>query len=143
MTVQYNPEQKIPHPALWGVLYRSSTPFWEAAKQRELKLQRCKGCGTFLNPPRPMCPKCHSMELEWVPSKGKGKVYSWVTYHESPHPAFKAPYAVVLVELEEGPRLVSNMTEVRPEEIYIGMPVQVVFEDVEKDLILPKFRKAG
>ncbi|MBM3133532.1 MAG: OB-fold domain-containing protein, partial [Chloroflexi bacterium] len=55
----------------------------------------------------------------------------------------KAPYAVVLVELEEGPRLVSNMTEVRPEEIYIGMPVQVVFEDVEKDLILAKFKKAG
>lgn len=143
MTVQYNPEKRLPHPALWGVLYRSSTPFWEGTKEKELRLQRCKGCGAFLHPPRPMCPHCLSTESEWVPVKGKGKIYSWVTYYESPHPAFKAPYAVVLVELEEGPRIVSNMVDTKPEDLYIGMPVEVVFDDVGQDLILPKFKKAG
>jgi uncharacterized protein len=90
-----------------------------------------------------MCPVCHSLEKEWVPSKGKGKIYSWVTYREAPHPAFKAPYSVVLVELEEGIRLVSNMLDCTPEEIHIGMPVEVVFDDITEDVTLPKFRKVG
>jgi hypothetical protein len=75
-----------------------------------------------------MCPKCRSLEIEWVPSSGKGKVYSWVTYRQSPHPGFKAPYSVVLVELEEGVRMVSSLTDYPPEKIHIGMPVQVTFE---------------
>jgi uncharacterized OB-fold protein len=70
-------------------------------------------------------------------------VHSWVTYRESPHPAFKAPYSVVLVELEEGVRLISNMIDTGPEEISIGMPVEVVFDDVAEELTLPKFRKVG
>jgi uncharacterized OB-fold protein len=82
------------------------------------------------------------MEQEWVTSSGKGTVHSWVTYSESPHPAFKAPYSVVLVELEEGVRLVSNMVDAKPDEIYIGMPVEVVFDDVAEDFTLPKFKKA-
>ncbi|RLC67716.1 MAG: nucleic acid-binding protein [Chloroflexi bacterium] len=141
--MQYNPEHPIPRPALWGVLYRSSTGFWEGVKRHELVLQRCKQCGTLLHPPRPMCPKCNSDEQEWVPSKGRGTIYSWVTYHKSPHPGFKPPYSVVLVELEEGARLVSNMVDVNPEEIYMGMPVDMVFEDIAEDLTLPKFRKSG
>lgn len=139
MTVEYNSGQKIPHPALWHVLYRSSTPFWDGVKDGKLLLQKCKSCGSFLNPPRPMCPKCQSVEQEWVPATGKGKIYSWVTYQESPHPAFKAPYSAVLIELEEGVRIVSNMVKVKPEELQIGMPVQVTFEKVAEDLILPKF----
>jgi uncharacterized OB-fold protein len=70
-------------------------------------------------------------------------VYSWVTYQESPHPGFKAPYSVVLLEMEEGVRLVSNMVDIKPEEISIGMPVEVVFEDIAEGLTLPKFRKVG
>lgn len=143
MSVEYNPDQRIPHPALWGVLYRSSGPFWEGIKNKQLLMQKCKECGTWLNPPRPMCPKCRSAESEWVPSKGKGAVYSWVTYNESPHPAFKAPYSAVLIELEEGPRIVSNLVDIKPEDIQIGMPVEVVFEDVAEDLTLAKFKKAG
>lgn len=143
MSVEYNPDQRIPHPAQWHVLYRSSTPFWEGVNNKQLLLQKCKSCGTWLNPPRPMCPKCLSTEPEWVAAKGKGKVFSYVTYQDSPHPAFKAPYSVVLVELEEGPRIVSNMVDAKPEEIAIGMPVEVVFEQVADDLTLPKFKKAG
>jgi hypothetical protein len=66
-----------------------------------------------------------------------------VTYLKSPHPAFKAPYSVVLVELNEGVRLVSNMVGVKPDEIFIGMPVEVVFDDISEGLTLPKFRKVG
>ena len=143
MTIEYNSDQRIPHPALWGVLYRSSGPFWEGIKEKKLLMQKCQSCGTWLNPPRPMCPKCRSQESEWVNVKGKGTVYSWVTYNESPHPAFKAPYSAVLVELDEGPRIVSNMADTKPEDIQIGMAVEVIFEDVAEDLTLPKFKKAG
>jgi uncharacterized OB-fold protein len=90
-----------------------------------------------------MCPRCRSLEREWSPATGKGTVYSWVTYREAPHPGFKAPYSVVLVELEEGVRLVSNLVDVGPEEIAIGMPVEVVFDQVNEETFLPKFRKAG
>ena len=117
--------------------------YWEGINRHELVFQRCKECGTWRHPPRPVCPKCRSFEKEWAPSTGKGAVYSWVTYQESPHPGFKAPYSVVLLEMEEGVRLVSNMVDIKPEEISIGMPVEVVFEDIAEGLTLPKFRKVG
>ncbi len=143
MTVEYNKDKKIPHPAQWPVLYRSSTPFWDGVKEKRLLLQRCKQCGAWLNPPRPMCPKCQSTEAEWVESSGKGKIYSWVTYNEAPDPAFKTPYAAVLIEMDEGPRMVSNLVDVKPEDIRIGMSVELTFEDVAEDLTLPKFKRAG
>ena len=143
MTVQYEQKEKIPHPAMWGVLYRNSTPFWEGVKNQQLLLQKCKGCGKILFPPRPMCPACLSTEEEWTPASGKGKIYSHVTYRKSPHRAFKAPYAVVLVELEEGPRLISNTVDIEPEDIEIGMPVEVTFEEIDEKLTLFKFKKAG
>ena len=139
MSVQYNKEHPVPTPPLiW-----ENMGFWEGIKEHKLVFQRCKECGTWAHPPRPACPKCHSFEKEWAPSKGKGTVYSWVTYLESPDPAFKAPYSVVLVELDEGVRLISNMVDAKPEEISIGMPVEVVIDDIADDLTLPKFRKVG
>jgi len=74
-----------------------------------------------------MCPKCRSLKYEWAPSSGKVKVYSWVTYRQSPHPGFKAPYTVVLEELDEGVRVVSSLTDYPPEKFRVGMPVQVTF----------------
>ncbi len=139
MSVQYNAEQPIPAPPMIG----EDMGFWDGVKSRQLVFQRCSGCSTWVHPPRPACPKCRSFDKEWAPSKGKGVVHSWVTYRESPHPAFKAPYSVVLVELEEGVRLISNMIDTGPEEISIGMPVEVVFDDVAEELTLPKFRKVG
>jgi len=88
-----------------------------------------------------MCPQCNSVEKEWAAVSGKGIVYSWVTYHESPHPAFKAPYSVVLVELEEGMRLVSNLVDVPHDEIEFGMKVEVTFDKITDDITLPKFKK--
>jgi uncharacterized OB-fold protein len=139
MSVQYDAAHPVPMPPiLW-----ENQGFWEGIERRELVFQKCKGCGAWLHPPRPVCPKCRSFEKEWGRSSGKGTVYSWVTYHESPHPAFKVPYSVILVEMEEGVRLVSNLIDTKPEEISIGMPVEVVFDDVADGLTLPKFRKVG
>ncbi len=139
MSIEYDREHPIPVPTL----HPDNEGFWQGVKRQELVLQQCKECGNWLHPPRPMCPKCRSLETEWVPSAGKGTIYSWVVYQEAPHPGFKAPYAVVLVELEEGVRLISNLVDVTPEEVSIGMPVEVVFDQVTEEVVLPKFRKAG
>ncbi|UCC61318.1 MAG: Zn-ribbon domain-containing OB-fold protein [Dehalococcoidia bacterium] len=118
--------------------------FWENVKQRKLTLQRCSNCGNFYHIPRPMCPQCKSMDtLEWVPSSGRGHIYSYVTFTSDrmAYPAMKIPYVVVLVELEEGVRLTSNVVDMKPEDVYIGMPVEVVFEDLTDDLTVYKFKK--
>jgi len=139
MSMVYDSEHPVPMPPLlWD-----NMGFWEGIGRHELVFQRCRECGTWLHPPRPVCPKCRSLEKEWARSTGKGTVYSWVTYLESPHPSFKAPYSVVLVEMDEGVRLVSNMVDIKPHEISIGMPVEVVFDDIAEGLTLPKFRKVG
>jgi len=115
--------------------------FWEAVKQKRLVFQRCRECGEFLHPPRPMCHKCHSYDLEWVESTGKGKIYTWVVFTREVNPLYRAPFEVVVVEMEEkGVRFISNMAEGNPEDIYFGMPVEVVFVDINDEWPLPMFR---
>jgi len=117
--------------------------FWGAIKQRKLVFQRCQECGEFLHPPRPMCHRCHSYDLEWVESSGEGKIYSWVVFTREVNPLYRVPFEVVLVEMKEnGVRLISNMAEGKPEDIYIGMPVEVVFVDINDEWSLPMFRPA-
>ena len=117
--------------------------FWEAVKQKKLVFQRCKECGEFLHPPRPMCHKCHSYDLEWVESTGKGTIYSWVVFTREVNPLYRVPFEVVLVEMEEkGVRMVSNMAEGNPEDLYKDMPVEVVFVDINDEWPLPMFRPA-
>ena len=139
MTMQYNTDRKIPKPPA----VEENKGFWDGVKNGKLVFQRCKECSAWVHPPRPACPSCRSLEKEWVPSSGKGTIHSVVTYRESPDPAFKVPYSVVLVELEEGVKLISNMADMKPEDIQIGMSVEVVFEEVQEDITLPKFRKVG
>ena len=117
--------------------------FWEAVRQHKLVFQKCKDCGLLVHRPRPMCPRCNSMEREWAPSTGKGVVYSWVNfvYANAAYPGIKVPYTVVVVEMAEGVRIISNLYDVKPEEVYVGMPVEVVFDDIADDLTLPKFRR--
>ena len=118
--------------------------FWEAVKQKRLVFQRCKECGEFLHPPRPMCHKCHSYDLEWVESTGKGKIYSWVVFTREVNPLYRVPFEVVLVEMEEkGVRFISNMAEGKPEDLYFGMPVEVVFVDINDEWPLPMFKPAA
>ena len=115
--------------------------FWEAVKQKRLVFQRCTECKEFLHPPRPMCHKCHSYDLEWVESTGRGKIYSWVVFTREVNPLYRAPFEVVVVEMEEkGVRFISNMAEGNPEDLYMGMPVEVVFVDINDEWPLPMFK---
>ena len=97
--------------------------FWEGAKKGELLIQRCVSCGTLRHPPRPACAACRSLEWDTQRASGRGTVHSYVVHHHPQVPGFEPPYAVVLVELEEGTRLVSNLVGVDPSEVTIGMPV--------------------
>lgn len=115
-------------------------PFWEAARRHELVVQRCRGCGTLRFPARVLCSGCLSREAEWVPVSGRGTIFSLAVMHQASHPSFTVPYAVVVVELEEGARLLSNVVGCPPDALRIGMPVTVVFEDLTPDVTLPKFR---
>jgi len=119
--------------------------FWEGASGKELLVQRCTSCATLRHPPRPMCANCRSLEWEPAPMSGRGSVYSFVVHHHPPVPGFDLPFVVALVELEEGVRMVSNLTGVTPEEVSIGMPVEAEFVPVDDELTLPLFapRSAG
>jgi len=117
-------------------------PFWDAARRHELVVQRCTGCGTHRFPARDICSRCLSRDAAWIPVSGRGSVFSWAIMHQVYHPGFAAevPYAVVVIELDEGARLVSNLVDCAPADIRAGMPVEVVFDDVAPDVSLPKFR---
>ena len=119
-----------------------TAPYWEAARAGELRMQRCRDCGWTRFPPSLLCPRCLSENGEWTRMSGRGSIFSWVIVHQSQHPAFNpdAPYNVVIVELEEGPRLHSNLVECDPGAIRIGMPVEVVFDKINDEITLPKFR---
>lgn len=124
---------------------RETRGFWEGCKRHELLIQRCEDCGTYRHYPRPMCACCGSWNVEWAKATGKGRVYSYIVTHQLFHPAFfdDVPYAVVIVELEEGVRMVSNIVDCGPDEVYIGMPVEVVFDDVTEEVTLPRFRSSS
>jgi uncharacterized OB-fold protein len=117
-------------------------PFFEAARRHELVVQRCGACHGLRFPARTVCSRCLSREADWVPASGRGRVFSIAVMHQAAHPAFaaEAPYAVVVVELEEGPRVLSNVVGCPTADVAIDMPVEVTFEDVAPDVTLPKFR---
>jgi uncharacterized OB-fold protein len=112
--------------------------FWEGARAHELRLQRCRPNGHVWHPPSAVCPECRGQEYEWVQSNGRGTVHTWTTIHHPVHPAVadKVPYTVVLVDLDEGPRMVSLYRgEGDP---VIGDTVTVRFEDYD-EVTLPVF----
>lgn len=116
--------------------------FFGWCKRRELRFQRCTACTAWRHVPREMCPECGSFEWEWARSTGRGTIFTWTVVARALHPAFQsdAPYAPVVVEMEEGVRLLSAMTDCAPEDLHVGMPVEVVFEDVTGEVTLPRFR---
>lgn len=127
------------------VISPDTKPFWDAARRHELRLQRCRACGAMWFPPAAVCSNCLATGVEWVKVSGRGKVDSWVIFHQAFFPSFaeELPYNVAVIELEEGPHIVSNLVGVRNEDIRRGMPVEVVFEDVTPEVTLPKFRAVG
>ena len=121
-----------------------SQPFWEAAKQRRLVVQRCRECGYFNHPPRPACDACQSQQLQFEPVSGQGTIYSFTVMHQPNVAGFEnqIPYINILVELEEQPLLfmVSNLPASDLDKIKIGGQVEVYFEEVDPDTTLPQFR---
>jgi uncharacterized OB-fold protein len=122
-----------------------SLPFWEAAKRRELQIQRCGSCGMHVFYPWELCPECLSPDLKWVKVSGKGTVYSYTIANVPTHPAFAEdiPYVIAIVELAEGPHVFTNITGCKPEAVRIGMPVVVTFDDVTPEITLIKFRPSS
>ena len=117
-------------------------PFWDYAKQHELRMQKCLKCGDFYYPPSSMCPHCHNWGAEWVKLSGKGEVYSFIVVRRATNPAFakEIPYVVAIIKTQEGTRLISNIIGCKPEDVKVGLPVEVVFEDVTEEISLPKFK---
>lgn len=121
-----------------------TAPFWEGCAQRELRIQECRACRFRWLPGSVVCPHCWSDAVTWVASAGEGTVVTFAVYHRSYHPAFQplVPYVVAVVELAEGPRLVSNVVGVAPERVRVGMRVLVEFQSAG-DTALPVFRPVG
>jgi uncharacterized OB-fold protein len=129
----------LPRPSL------ESLPFWEGCKRHEFLLPRCNDCGNRWFPPSIVCPECLSTNWEFIPASGKGKVHGFGIYHRVYNKAFaeEVPYALALIELEEGPRIESNLINCLLDTIRIDMPVQVLFADVTDEVTLYKFEPAS
>ncbi|MFE0175153.1 bifunctional MaoC family dehydratase N-terminal/OB-fold nucleic acid binding domain-containing protein [Streptomyces sp. NPDC059002] len=133
---QRKPKGKRPRP----VVNRDNAGFWDGVAAHRLLIQRCGGCGTLRFPWLPGCNACGSAEWDTVGASGEGTVYSYVVMHHPPFPAFDPPYAVGLIELAEGVRIVSNVIGVPYDKVRIGMPVRLEFQRVDAELELPVFR---
>jgi uncharacterized OB-fold protein len=129
-----------PLPALQGLTQQ----FYEWCRQGELRFQRCDGCAAWRHVPREVCAQCGSFAWTWTRATGRGHIFTWTVAARAMHPGFAtdAPYAPVVVEMEEGVRLVSLVTDVAPDDLRIDMPVEVVFDAVTPEVTLPKFRRA-
>ncbi|MFF2577216.1 bifunctional MaoC family dehydratase N-terminal/OB-fold nucleic acid binding domain-containing protein [Streptomyces goshikiensis] len=135
---QLPPKQAARRPR--PVINRDNHGFWEGVRAHRLLIQRCSSCATLRFPWLPGCNACASPEWDTVEASGAGTVFSYVVMHHPPFPAFDPPYAVALVELAEGVRMIGNITGVPYDKVRIGMPVRLEFLRVDEDLELPVFR---
>ena len=118
----------------------TSAPHWEGARTGRLRVQRCRSCGEHIFIPQPTCTQCLSSELEWIDSSGLGTLYSYTVVHRPQQPAFRTPYAVAIVEVEEGFFMLSNLVDCEEADIRIGMPLEVTFQAMSDEISLPYFR---
>lgn len=121
---------------------RETEPFWDGCAKEQLLLQQCTRCQRYRHPPSPICPDCLSSEHEWVQASGRGTVYTFSIVRHAFRRAWEplVPYVLGVIELAEGPRLLSNVVDVAPEEVRIGMEVELMFEPISEDMKLPLFR---
>lgn len=121
--------------------------YWDFIGRRELRIQRCAECARFRHPPMPNCPHCRSSRFDWQPVSGTGTVFTYTIVRHAAHPALKAalPFNVAVIMLDDADdvRIVSNVVDAAPDEIGIGMPVELVWEPREDGGWLPRFRKSG
>ncbi|MBN8975698.1 MAG: OB-fold domain-containing protein [Xanthobacteraceae bacterium] len=118
--------------------------FWDGTKAGELRLQRCDACDHVYFPPRPFCPACASRKVSVFPASGKATLYSYVINHRPAAPGFTPPYAIAVVTLEEGPRMMANILDCpqTPEALVLDMPLKVKFEKLDDAITLPQFAPA-
>jgi uncharacterized OB-fold protein len=120
--------------------------FWDGARTGELRIQRCRSCGTYIHVPRPICRHCQSTDLAGVAVSGQATLYSWTETYKAFHPFFvnRVPYLLATVELVEQPRLhvLTNLVGVATEDVKIGMDLVVDFEALSPDVVIPVFRPA-
>ena len=120
-------------------------PFWTAAREGRLVIQRCTHCGAFRHLPSAMCGSCQSTAHEWVESAGRGAVYTYTIAAHAVHPATKAavPYNVVVVKLDDcgGVLVPGNVVECAPEDVRVDMRVRVVFERIDDEISMPRFAR--
>ena len=119
--------------------------FWEGTRAGELRLQRCDACERVYFPPRPFCPACASRSVSVFQASGRATLHSYVISHRAPPGSgFETPYAIAVVKLEEGPRMMTNIVECEqtPEALPLDMPLEVVFETMSDEIALPFFRPA-
>ena len=123
------------------VVDAETQPYWDAAQQHKLKIQRCEDCSKYVFYPRALCPHCHGDRLAWTEASGEGTIYTFTIARRPAGPAFKAdaPYVVALVELKEGVRMMTNIVTKDVSRVKIGQKVRVHFEDVTPEVTLPKF----
>ena len=118
--------------------------FWEHCRRRELRLQRCADCGAFRHPPLGGCPHCASAAVEWVAVEGPARVFSYTNVHHAaiPQLAEEVPYNVVVVEFDDAPgaRLISNVLGTPLEDVRIGMELELCWDEVAPELVLPRFK---
>jgi len=138
MTAEYR--KPLPNPLHWG----TSKPFWEAAKRHELMMPRCKTCDRLFFYPREVCPHCLKSDLEWVKLSGMGRLHTFTVVHQPANAAFApdVPYIYAMVQLDEGPRIISTLVDCPPQDARVDMRLTAVFDDVTPDWTLVKFRPA-
>lgn len=126
----------LPVPTKW------SQPFWDGAKEHKLLLKKCTECGHIDHPPYLYCTECHSDDHEWIGASGRATLYAFaINEYGVPLPFVPdLPYVLALVDLKEGPRMISNIVDCDHKELANGMELEVVFEDVSGDISLPKWR---
>lgn len=127
--------RNLPHPT------PETAAYWEGCRQGKLMIQRCSACGHYQFYPRLLCTECMSAEVESIQASGHGKVISCTIVRQAISPAYVAdvPYVVALIQLDEGPTMMSNVTGCNPEHVAIGMPVEVIFEKWSEEITVPKF----
>ena len=121
---------------------RMTEPFWAGMRQNRLLLQRCKACSAYRWTPQVLCRDCYSEDYEWAEVSGRGTVFSYTVVHRPPLPAFKAPYIVAVIELAEGPLMLTNVIDCDPAALKVGDKVKVAFEKATDEVTLYRFRLA-
>jgi len=122
----------------------ATEPYWAAARERRLVMPKCRDCGRHHFYPRTLCPHCGSAQIEWAGVAGTGTLYSYTVVNRAPSPAFEpeVPYVVAIVELDEGPHLMTNLVGCEPAAARIGMRVRVDYRELSDGVLLPVFRPA-